>query len=563
MEPIEKARRLVNKGKNTKALALYDEILSEDPLHVPALTGKALVLDRMRRTHEGLELARKAVELEPQNEKARERLAWLLLGRYQFEEALKIFQGLPDTLATKVGRASALLGLNRTDELDALGHEILAIKPETAEDWIDRGVFMQLAGRLPEALDAYEEAAELDYDNAVVWLRMGEIYGQMDCVKDLGRACDEALAINPRYVEAYTLKARTYSAQGEVRRSEEMSLKAIKADPNSGEAWRARAVVLSGFGRQTEALEAVEKGLSLEPHNVHLQYDHAVLLAALNRNEEAASILEKLRKTEHEVQIYHSLGATYVNLRQGEKALEVYQEAARLFPSDPHAASNQMRVLAMMERVPEACDLGRSVLTAQFENPTFLELFGQLLFREKLFEEALPIWEQLTRLIPQHFVAWSNRGSALFELKRFQEALGCHNKAIQLNPHHPLTWVNQGVALQALERFDEAIQSFDQAVARAPEDPRVKELRARCLAQQGHEAVSSEERTWLCHLVDKDGEHMVELSTGCYTGKFDAQQALQMYVDELKAKGHKIDDRGIVDGEFKAIVGELEASQKL
>ncbi len=563
MEPIVKARRLVNKGKNTKALALYDELLAEDPLSVPALTGKALVLDRMRRTHEGLELARKAVELAPQDEKARDRLAWLLLGRYQFEEALKIFNELPDSLATRVGRASALLGLNRLQELETLGHAIVAHKCTTCEEWIDRGVFMQLAGRLPEALDAYEEAAELDYDNAVVWLRMAEIYGQMDCVKDLGRACDEALAINPRYVEAYTLKARTYSAQGEVRRSEEMSLKAIKADPNSGEAWRARAVVLSGFGRQKEALEAVEKGLSLEPQNVALIYDHAVLLAALQRYAEAVPIFEKLVETEQEVQIYQSLGATYVNLGQGEKALAVYQKAAELFPNDPHAVSNQMRVLSMMNRVPEACDLGRKVLKDQMENPTFLELHGQLLFKEKLFEEALPVWEQMTRLIPQNFVAWSNRGSALFELGRFQEALGCHNKAIQLNPHHPLTWVNQGVALQSLERYDEAIQSFDQAVARAPEDQRVKELRARCLAQQGHEVSATGERTWLCHLVDKDGEHMVELPTGCYTGTMDAQTALQQFVEELKAKGHKIDDRGVVDGEFKAIVGELEASQKL
>lgn len=563
METIDKARRLVNKGKNTKALALYDQLLEEDPANVAAMSGKALVLDRMRRTHEAVELGRKAVELAPQDEKVRERLAWLLLGRYQFQESLDMFNALPDSLANRVGRASALLGLNRTTELETLGHAIVAHKPTTAEEWIDRGVFMQLAGRLPEALDAYEEAAELDYDNAVVWLRMAEIYGQMDCVKELGRACDEALAINPRYVEAYTLKARTYSAQGEVRRSEEMSLKAIKADPNSGEAWRARAVVLSGFGRQQEALEAVEKGLSLEPHNVHLIYDHAVLLAALKRYAEAAPILEKLIETEQEVQIYQSLGATYVNLGNGDKALEVYRKAAELFPKDPHAAANQMRVLSMMNRVGDACELGRKVLSEQLENPAFLELFGQLLFKEKLFEEALPVWEALTRILPQHYVAWSNRGSALFELKRFQEALGCHNKAIQLNPHHPLTWVNQGVALKALERFDEAIQSFDQAVARAPEDQRVKELRARCLAQQGHEVSATDERTWLCHLVDKEGEHMVELPTGCYTGKFDAQAALQQFVEELKAKGHKIDERGIVDGEFKAVVGELEASQKL
>lgn len=563
MEPLVKARRLVNKGKNTKALNLYEEILADDPQCIEAMTGKALVLDRMRRTHEGLELARQAVELAPQDEKARERLAWLLLGRYKFEEALQLFNDLPESLATRVGRASALLGLNRIAELELVGKTILEHECTTAEEWIDRGVFLQLAGRLPEALDAYEEAAELDYDNAVVWLRMAEIYGQMDCVKDLGRACDEALAINPRYVEAYTLKARTYSSQGEVRRSEEMSLKAIKADPNSGEAWRARAVVLSGFGRQQEALEAVEKGLSLEPHNVHLIYDRAVLLAALKRYQEALPIFEKLIETEQEVQIYHSLGATYVNLGQGDKALELYRKTAELFPKDPHAAPNQMRVLSLMERNAEACELGRQALAEQKDNPVFLELFGQLLFKDRLFEEALPIWEMMTRLIPEHYVAWSNRGSALFELQRFQEALGCHNKAIQLNPHHPLTWVNQGVALQSLGRYEEAIQSFDQAVARAPEDARVKELRARCLAQQGHETQETGERTWLCHLVDREGEHMVELPTGCYSGKFDAQQALQTFVEELRAKGHKVDERGMVDGEFKAVVGELEASQKL
>lgn len=560
---LEKARMLVDKGKNRKALALYDEILAEGPPQAAVLSARAVVLDRLRRSREALEQARQAVEMAPDDITARQRLGWLLLGRNEHEQALAVFTALPESLASQVGKAASLLGLGRFAEVELMSPGILAHKCSTVEEFSDRGIFLQLLGRLGEALDAFEEAAELGPKNAMVRLRLAEIHGILGNVKALGRCCDDALAINPRFVEAYTLKARTYSGQGEVRRSDEMSLKALKADPESGEAWRTRAVVLSGFGRLEEALQAVDKGLELEPEWASLIYDRAVILAALNRHAEAAPILERLLETDsREVAIYHSLGATYLNLGQGEKALDIYRQAEKLFPLDPHAAPNQMRVLAMMNKVEEACELGRAAFPNQTENPGFLELYGQLLLRQRNFEEALPVFEQLTRLVPHHFVAWSNRGSVLYELKRFQEGLGCQNKSIQLNPHHPMPWANQGTVLQALERYEEALNSFDQALLRAPNDPRIKELRARCLQAQGHQPPEEEgESTWLVHLVDREGEHMVDLHQGSYTGRLSGDEVLQRYFQELREKGHTVDmERGVVDGEFKAVVGKLETS---
>jgi len=63
-----------------------------------------------------------------------------------------------------------------------------------------------------------------------------------------------------------------------------------------------------------------------------------------------------------------------------------------------------------------------------------------------------------------------HRGMDRVKQKMFEEALEIFERVLALNQEIPEVWNNQGVALYGLGRFDEAMQSYDRCLAIDPEN---------------------------------------------------------------------------------------------
>jgi len=136
---------------------------------------------------------------------------------------------------------------------------------ETSEYWIEKGRKLQRTESYEDALNALNNATDIDPQNAMAWLIKANILGP-----NLGRynesldACDKALQINPDDADAWCLKGLILMNLG---RPAEESLAAfdgaVELDLQNGFAWYLKGGALQRLGRETEAEAAFAKAEEL------------------------------------------------------------------------------------------------------------------------------------------------------------------------------------------------------------------------------------------------------------------------------------------------------------
>lgn len=102
---------------------------------------------------------------------------------------------------------------------------------EKAAEWYNRGVELSKLGRYEEAVDCYDQAINLDPNDASTW------YGKGCALSGLARYLEE--------IECYD--------------------RAIKLDPQYTSAWYNKGVALSALGRNEEAIQCYNEVLRLDP----------------------------------------------------------------------------------------------------------------------------------------------------------------------------------------------------------------------------------------------------------------------------------------------------------
>lgn len=91
-------------------------------------------------------------------------------------------------------------------------------------------------------------------------------------------------------------------------------------------------------------------------------------------------------------------------------------------------------------------------------------------YQAKDFSRAIPLYERVIALQPDHAEAYYKRGNALKDLGQLAAALASYDAAVERKPAFPYAWCNRGVVQQGLAQYDAALASFDQAITLDPAD---------------------------------------------------------------------------------------------
>jgi len=79
------------------------------------------------------------------------------------------------------------------------------------------------------------------------------------------------------------------------------------------------------------------------------------------------------------------------------------------------------------------------------------------------YRGALPCYERVLRLFPNHLRALANVGNCLQHQGRYIEAITFYDRALQERPDYPDVHARLGLALLNLHRYQESIDSFNRA----------------------------------------------------------------------------------------------------
>jgi tetratricopeptide (TPR) repeat protein len=233
----------------------------------------------------------------------------------------------------------------------------------------------------------------------------------------------------------------------------------------------------------TDSIERLEAGRSLEPAvSTAIAGAAEVLygLGAANAREgdELASIIY-LRLAlhlapDHALGIV-SLGDLYERIKQGERAIEVYESMPATSPLRTSAELQIGQVLETLERKEEAQAHLERLVARDPMDPEALLALGNLQRSRKLFADAAATYTRAIALTEKTGrVDWTTyyfRGVSYERSKQWPLAEADFTRALELNPSQPLvlnylgySWVDQGVNL------DKAFQMLRRAVDLRPED---------------------------------------------------------------------------------------------
>jgi tetratricopeptide (TPR) repeat protein len=161
--------------------------------------------------------------------------------------------------------------------------------------------------------------------------RIGK-YGE--AIKEL----NEALRLNPDYIEVHNNLGVTYDRMGMPDEAVNELKKALNLNPNYTEAHSNLGNIYARSGRFEEAAGELQEALRINPDSAIAHNNLGNIYALQRRNEEAIQeFKEALRINPDYAPAHNNLGNAYAEAGRHEDALREFQEALQLNPEFPEA----------------------------------------------------------------------------------------------------------------------------------------------------------------------------------------------------------------------------------
>ncbi len=319
-----------------KMLAIYDEVLRLHPGNALAWFLRGQSANQLKNKKLALESYQKAVQFDPNYDKARYNLALLYLdqdrkgdARAQFEKilehdsdnarahlqlgrlahddnsldaALQHYKQALQHSANDYPEAYLNIGLVYKDQgnyREAIKQYKNALqgKKSYPEAWYNIGLAYSRLEDNARAVDALRKAVEEKPDYASAWYNLGIIHNKAEQIEQAIDAYQHAITIRPTYNKAQINLGILYARTGKYADAIDRYQAVLEQDTSYTKAWINLGETYLRMGRFSDAENAFSAALKLEDDNVNVLRSSAKALegkrefdAALNRLQEAANL---------------------------------------------------------------------------------------------------------------------------------------------------------------------------------------------------------------------------------------------------------------------------------
>ena len=171
----------------------------------------------------------------------------------------------PDYAEAYNNRGNALTDLKRPADALASYDRAIALKPDYAEAYNNRGNALKDLKRPADALASYDKAIALKPDFAEAYNNRGNALTDLKRPADALASYDKAIALKPDFAEAYNNRG---NALRDLKRPADALAsydKAIALKPDYAEAYNNRGNALTDLKRHADALASYDKAFALKP----------------------------------------------------------------------------------------------------------------------------------------------------------------------------------------------------------------------------------------------------------------------------------------------------------
>lgn len=260
-----------------------------------------------------LEIARQAMEIDPNSAQANALLCLALVANGRAEEAisagLNAQQIAPDYAEAKAYLSTAYYYAGRPNQALTTADEAVNLNANSVDARRALALALAYVGEFTAAVQQYERAIQIHPRLDVLYFELALYYKALDNYDASIAAFDQILAMEPNNVKAYVRKCETYFTMREDQAAQEACEQALQLDENYPEAYRQLGMVQYTRRNYEGSIESFQKCSELQTQqNVPL--------------------------IDQEIQCYYVRGLAHTLLARCDEAWPVLQTALQMNPNE-------------------------------------------------------------------------------------------------------------------------------------------------------------------------------------------------------------------------------------
>lgn len=265
----------------------------------------------------------------------------------------------------------------------------IAINPNIAEFYSNRGLALQELKQLDDAIASFEKAISIKPDYAEAYSNHGTALQELKQLDEAVTSYDKAISIKPDYVEAYFNRG---VALKELRQLDEAVAsydKAIAINSNIAAFYANRGVALLDLKQLDEAVASYNKAISIKPDYAEAYFNRGIALKELKQLDEAVASYNKAISIKPDfTEAHNNLGTIIKEKGNFDDAILHYRKAISLQPDYVDAQINLSKALAENGDLEEAEIALRKVLSLSSEHAEAYRIIATLKFFTKHDEDV-------------------------------------------------------------------------------------------------------------------------------------------------------------------------------
>uniref|UniRef100_A0A2K6LKZ4 Protein O-mannosyl-transferase TMTC1 n=2 Tax=Rhinopithecus bieti TaxID=61621 RepID=A0A2K6LKZ4_RHIBE len=330
-----------------------------------------------------------------------------------------------------------------------------------------------------EAKMYYQRALQLHPQHNRALFNLGNLLKSQEKKEEAITLLKDSIKYGPEFADAYSSLASLLAEQERFKEAEEIYQAGIKNCPDSSDLHNNYGVFLVDTGLPEKAVAHYQQAIKLSPGHHVAMVNLGRLYRSLGENSMAEEWYKRALQVAHKAEILSPLGALYYNTGRYEEALQIYQEAAALQPSQRELRLALAQVLAVMGQTKEAEKMTNHIVSEETGCLECYRLLSAIYSKQENHDKALDVIDKALQLKPKDPKVISElfftKGNQLREQNLLDKAFESYRAAVQLNPDQAQAWMNMGGIQHIKGKYVSARAYYERALQLVPDSKLLKE----------------------------------------------------------------------------------------
>jgi len=293
------------------------------------------------------------------------------------------------------------------------------------------------AGKIHQAMSAYQNVIVYDFQMAVAHINIGRLYLEQNQIDKALIAFQRAIEANTQDATLFTDVGDCYVAQKQYSKAIEAYQKALYIRPYYIRALQNLANTYMANNQPEEAIQTAQRPLDITPNNTAYLQFLARLYVETGNIQQAENIFVKLKTIDAQApETYQNLALLYRQNTQHDKAIQAIKDGITQLPNHTPFYFTLAEISVSQNQKQEAIQYYIQGLKQEPNNAPALRDLGGLLAETGHIEESIQTLKHATTLDHDLLGAWYLLGQIYQHQNNKNNAIEAFQHVLRLRPNH-------------------------------------------------------------------------------------------------------------------------------